>query len=77
MANIKVLLSISGLFLLGSCNVRKTSDLYPDGQGLQIVRYTESGDLFPNPERGFYRYSINTDPLTERKVKQCRDENII
>lgn len=76
MANIKVLLSISVLFLLGSCNVRKTSDLYPDGQGLQVVRYTESGDLFPNPERGFYRYSINTDPLTERKVKQCRDENI-
>ena len=47
----------------------------PDGP-VQTVTYTASDELFPNPERGFYRYSINTDELTEHMVRECRSENI-
>ena len=42
---------------------------------LQMVNYVETKELFPNPERGFYRYSISTDSLTERKVRESRNEN--
>ena len=47
----------------------------PDGP-VQTVTYTASDELFPNPERGFYRYSINTDELTEHEVRECRSEDI-
>lgn len=63
--------------VLAACGSEKSLEsLTPSEPKVQLVKYTETDDIFPNPERGFYRYSISTDPLTERKVRDCRNENI-
>src|SRR6185312_7476744 len=62
-----------GFYCFSNCNkVKATEQNLPDGK----VTYTESEDDFPNPERGFYRYSEthvdNYEPLDQQELKQWR-----
>ena len=43
---------------------------------MQTVKYTPTNELFPNPERGFYRYTISTSPLSEPWLRECRNEHM-
>ena len=70
----RAILSLSALLGAAACSSDSFSPV-PDVP-MQTVKYVASDDLFPNPERGFYRYSISEDALTEHKVRECRNENI-
>jgi len=72
--SMRAILSLSALLGAAACSSDSPSPV-PDVP-MQTVKYVASDDLFPNPERGFYRYSISEDALTERKVRECRNENI-
>lgn len=55
------------LFICACLNGRTAS-------GLQVVRYIESSADFPNPERGFYRYtSTRTSEFVSLDAKTLRD----
>ena len=40
------------------------------------VEYKSINDLFPNPERGFYKYSDNNSSISEYTLRAYRDNNI-
>jgi hypothetical protein len=54
----KSVLLIAGISILWlACSKSKNPAPAPTDTGIATVTYTESADDFPNPERGFYRYS--------------------
>lgn len=73
---------LSGLFLLCTlaCGSDKNTTGENPGEGpaadLKTVTYVPVGDLFPNPERGFYKHTANTEPLSERELRELRKDNI-
>ena len=73
---------LSGLFMLSALACGSDKNTSGDGQGdapaieLKTVTYVPIGDLFPNPERGFYKHTANTEPLSERELRELRKDNI-
>lgn len=69
-------LGFIGALLLG-CKKRKSSDAPPPDNGTATVTYTESTEDFPNPERGFYRYTEGRAsayvPLQQTQLQAWRD----
>ncbi|MDO4703285.1 DUF4832 domain-containing protein [Tannerella sp.] len=48
----------------------------PPDMPVQTVNYVTVNDLFPNPERGFYKYSLGQDQLREKWLHKLRKDNI-
>lgn len=69
---------LSGMFLLSAlaCGNDKNTSGEGPAVPLKTVTYIPVGDLFPNPERGFYKHTDNTQPLSERELGQLRKDNI-
>jgi Domain of unknown function (DUF4832)/Domain of unknown function (DUF4874) len=70
-------LIICSAIIWTSCKKNKTSDPTPIDNGTATVTYTESQDDFPNPERGFMRYTetraSNYTALSQTQLQQWRD----
>ena len=73
----KLSVAIVTILIIAGCGKKETA-------GAQVnsvsVKYTESTEDFPNPERGFYRYSqteaSNFTPLTSDQLAIWREELI-
>lgn len=76
-----VLLSVwAALCLLGACKNEGHSNA-DDGpatttEGVQTVNYVPVSEVFPNPERGFYKQLDNSVALSEKMLRNYRKENL-
>jgi hypothetical protein len=70
-------LVISASIIWAGCDKNKTPTPSPTDNGTATVTYTENADDFPNPERGFYRYTEARAsayvPLQQTQLQQWRD----
>lgn len=58
----------------GHANADEDTDTPPEA--VQVVNYLPDTDLFPNPERGFYKQLNNTVALSEKTLRNYRNENM-
>lgn len=65
-------LSVWILLFVVACG---TSDTTVESS-MRTVQYVTVDDLFPNPERGFYKYSTSMDALSEEALRKFRKDNI-
>lgn len=72
-ACIALCIILPGIYCLTDCN---KSDAAQNNTESNTVTYTQSEEDFPNPERGFYRYSEthinNYEPLDVEQLKEWR-----
>ena len=77
-------LFILGMTACGGDNHSNTDDNGSDSDGnetvigpVKTVSYISANDLFPNPERGFYKYtdSKGTPALSEQTLREYRQNN--
>ena len=77
-------LFILGMTACGGDNHSNTDDNGSDSDGnetvigpVKTVSYISANDLFPNPERGFYKYtdSKGTPALSEQALREYRQNN--
>ena len=77
-------LFILGMTACGGDNHSNTDDNCSGSDGnetmigpIKTVSYISTNDLFPNPERGFYRYtdSKDTPALSEQTLREYRQNN--
>ena len=64
-----------GLCLTGCSKNDNPNNPDQPNQNTTTITYQSSDDMFPNPERGFYKYSDNNKPLTESTLNSYRANN--
>ena len=73
-------LSLLFLFIVSACGTDNTiteqGEGEAEGNNLKTVKYLPVADLFPNPERGFYRHTESFTPLSEITLRNYRKDNI-
>src|SRR5450759_3298091 len=76
-----ILLTALGLILFVGCITCSKTPSIPVPKDPKAVNYEADETIFPNPERGFYKYSscnlgTGTGFLTQANLKSYRDNNI-
>lgn len=76
-----ILLTAFGLILFMGCITCSKSASIPEPKVSKAINYEADETIFPNPERGFYKYSscnlgTGTGFLTQANLKSYRDNNI-